>query len=622
MRTLTLSPLLLSALVLAGCNSSSNNSNTPAQDPGSSTAKPLSLKLLHINDHHSHLDESKTKLTLGDQTVRIKTGGFPRVVSKMQALADQTDTPVLKLHAGDAITGDLYYTLFKGKADAALMNEVCFDYFALGNHEFDGGDAGLKTFLDALAGGNCATKTEVLAANVVPTVGESPLATNTVTDYFKPYSVREMGGEKVGIIGIDIAEKTKQSSRPNASTQFLDETSTAQKYIDELTAQGVNKIVLMTHYQYKNDLTLAANLTGVDVIIGGDSHTLLGDFKDYGLNTAGAYPTEITDKAGNKVCVAQAWQYAQVVGELNVDFDDKGLVTACAGTPHLLLGETMQKKNSEGDYVDLSGDDLQKVQTLIAQAPQLSPTTPAASAESLLAGYRNQVDVLTKEVIGEAAETLCLERIPGQGKSSACDKTATAAHGSDISHLVALAFRQQSLASDIAIQNAGGVRTDILQGAITIGDAYKLLPFKNTLVDLKMTGSEIINVLEEALDYALNGSTGAYPYAYGLRYHVDLSQPKGQRITQHQVLLKGETTWSSLETERTYTVVTNDFIASGKDGYLTFKTVADDGRAVDTYLDYAQAFVDYVRQQGTINKLPSDAYSTHRFVNQAGELQE
>ena len=95
--------------------------------------------------------------------------------------------------------------------------------------------------------------------------------------------------------------------------------------------------------------------------------------------------------------------------------------------------------------------------------------------------------------------------------------------GSDISNLVAHAFRDMAKASQIAIQNGGGVRIDIGKGDLSIGDAYQLLPFANTLVELDMSGAEIHEVLEDALDLALkpDGSSGAYPYAAGLRWDVD-----------------------------------------------------------------------------------------------------
>lgn len=112
-----------------------------------------------------------------------------------------------------------------------------------GNHEFDEGDAGLKKFFDFLKGGTC--KTDVLSANVAPKVGGAPLTPTVTTDYTKPYTIKEVNGEKYGIIGITIVGKTKNSSSPDETTTFADETTTAQKYIDELTGKGINKIILL-----------------------------------------------------------------------------------------------------------------------------------------------------------------------------------------------------------------------------------------------------------------------------------------------------------------------------------------------------------------------------------------
>ena len=103
------------------------------------SAEANQLTILHINDHHSHLRaDGRMSLKINGEKTRVKSGGFPAVVSTFNNLSKGKKN-VLKLHAGDAITGDLYYTLFKGEADAALMNQVCFDAFAIGNHEFDDG---------------------------------------------------------------------------------------------------------------------------------------------------------------------------------------------------------------------------------------------------------------------------------------------------------------------------------------------------------------------------------------------------------------------------------------------------------------------------------------------------
>lgn len=602
--------VILPFIALVGCNSDDNDTVNNDTD---TSASPLSLNVLHINDHHSHLEGDSQSLTIAGQETEFSAGGFPRVAAKI-AERELTLDNVLKLHAGDAITGTLYFTAYEGEADADLMNLVCFDAFALGNHEFDRGDEGLKKFLDFLANGSC--QTPVLAANVVPEVG-TPLAPTAVDDYIKPYVVKEVDGQKVGIIGIDIANKTQNSSSPLDTTEFLDETESAQAAIDELEADGVDKIILLTHYQYENDLILAEALSGVDVIIGGDSHTLLGDFADFGLTSAGQYPTERTNADGDKVCVAQAWQYSQIVGELNVQWNADGIVESCTGVPHLLLGNEIVRENDAGDEYTPEAAELQLIMDAIAAAPQLSIVTGDATVASALAGYTQQLDTFRNEVVGMATEDLCLERKPGQGKSElpSCEGT-TAERGGDIPNVVAQAFLFQSKNADVSIQNAGGVRTDIEAGKITIGDAYILLPFANTLVDLTMTGAEIRKVLNEAVIFAHtpDGSTGAYPYAAGLRWDVDMTRTEGDQLYNIEVKGRDETQWRALIDTETLKVVTNSFTGGGKDGYVTFGTVTNDGRAVDTFLDYAQSFVDYVDEQVTISKPALEDYSTQSYT--------
>ena len=572
------------------------------------------LTILHINDHHSRLRaDMRMSLVLDGERTQVWSGGFPMVVAKMKALSAGRDD-VLKLHAGDAITGDLYYTLFNGEADAALMNQVCFDAFVLGNHEFDDGDAGLKVFLDHLAEGDCGTP--VLAANVVPEIGVSPLAPTSATDYIHPFVVKEVGGHRVGIIGIDIARKTKESSSPDETTRFLDEAETAQKYIDLLTADGVDRIVLLTHYQYRNDVSLAAKLTGVDVIVGGDSHTLLGDFRSVGLGSAGPYPARVTGADGNMVCIVQAWQYSQIVGELTVGFDATGRVTDCTGTPHMMLADSFKRRNAEGDRVELEGAERVRAIGAVAAHPNLSIMQEDAQAAALLAGFSEKVDALKNTVIGQVADPLCRRRIPGQGKDSRCPNSPTEKHGSDVATLVAHAMRTMRPTAEIAIQNAGGVRIHLPAGDISIGDAYLLLPWANTLVEMQATGAEIHAALEDALDYAMNpdGSTGAFPYAAGLRWHIDAARPKGERFSDIEVKVPGAATWAPLDPARSYRLVTNNYIAGGKDGYITLGTVSQTGRAVDTYLVDAQVFVDYVRRVQVLTRVPAQEYSTRSFT--------
>lgn len=590
------------------------------------------LNILHINDHHSHLEPNDGELDFDGVPTDVETGGFARVVTAMN-LGEKYLNNLLKLHAGDAITGTVYYSLFKGEPDARLMNQICFDAFALGNHEFDDGDAGLASFLSMLNTGSESCQTPVLAANVIPAFG-TPLYPALGNSLIQPYTIKAVGGEPVGIIGIDIAGKTKNSSSPLESTQFLDETSTAQYYIDELSTMGVNKIILLTHYQYENDVELAKNLRGVDIIVGGDSHSLLGErFADFGLNPVGPYPTKTTNVDGDPVCVVQAWQYSDIVGHLTARFDSEGRILDCQGTPLMLLGNSFER-----DGMDLSGADLRRVLEIVTATPELFILEPDPSSSALLSDYSDQVEVLKQTVVGVVEKDLCLERVPGDGRSALCPVEATQANGGDIQQLVTHAFLKRSFEADVALQNAGGVRIDLPAGEITIDTVYTLLPFANTLVNLDMMGWEVKQVLEEAVsNFADNeGSTGSYPYAANLRWTLDMSRPVGERFSNIEIRRKDSERWEPLKDDDRLKVVTNSFIAAGRDGYFTFRDVTNDGRAVDTYIDYAQGFIDYLQQDlgganpgdpvlidpPRVGALPCGDYSTQVFINEDGLRQE
>jgi 5'-nucleotidase/UDP-sugar diphosphatase len=173
----------------------------------------------------------------------------------------------------------------------------------------------------------------------------------------------------------------------------------------------------------------------------------------------------------------------------------------------------------------------------------------------------------------------------------------------------------------VAIQNGGSCRSDIKAGDFTLESAIILLPFSNTVVTLDMTGAKIKIVLEEALENALNGgSTGAYPYAAGLRYDVDAREEMGNRISGLEINIRlAEASWDAIDAEMSYTVVTTDFLARGQDGHFEFGQV-DEALVVNTFTEYSQPFIDYTIQEGTLVNPPLDEFSTQSFV--PGEADE
>lgn len=631
---------LMLAGLLSACGSDNDNDNN---DDKGSEPKPLSLTILHTNDHHSNLDEKTRSLNLKNAagetvSVQVPTAGFPRMTTAFSTLAQGKDN-VLKLHAGDALTGTLYFNRAGklGEADAAMMNTVCFDAMSIGNHEFDKGDAGLETFIDELHSGTC--KTPVLSANVA--FGKSsPL---NGSDKVKPATVIERDGQKIGLVGLTIAGKTKNSSSPNADTQFEDEVVAAQRQIDALKADGVNKVVLLSHIGYTYDLEVASKLSGVDVVVGGDSHTLLGpqdklkSYMNTEISASNEYPTRVKDKDGNLVCVVQAWEYSQVVGELTVAFDADGKVENCEGTPRILISNDYKVS-----YKDDAGKDATRAATAaektafdvdVKNSGILYIAAPDAKAVATLAPFKVEVDKFKAKQVAVVPLELCSRRVPGgegsidYSRSASCSngQQKVSERGGDIQQLVAQAYYDIANSSyggaDIALQNGGGVRVP-LKDTVTAANVIEVLPFSNMLWKMTVSGQEVKNTLEDAMDMVFTSkSSGPYPYAGGLRWDVDSTKAKGQRVNNLQVYDRATQQWKALDLQRQdYTLFLLSFIAKGGDGYKTLGNLPEARRSDVGVLD-ADAFQSWIdaRPEKNAAGLPivrpvGDAfYSTQSF---------
>jgi 5'-nucleotidase len=611
-RALRAANALAIAGILAGCGSNREL-----------RVETFELHIAHINDHHSQLDAfATTELNLDGVATQVELGGFARQTAMFKSVAGTKN--LLKLHAGDAITGSLYYTFFKGAVDAQMMNSICFDAFTPGNHEFDDSDTVLKGFLDELGKGSC--KTPAVSSNVVA-AGGTALAPTGGAAYLKPWVIKEIDGVKVGIVGVTIAGKTVNSSRPLASTQFNNEVASAQKAIDELKAQGVRHIVALTHQGYDADKAMAAQLTDVDAIIGGDSHSVLGDFKAVGIATSsGSYPTVVTNKNGETVCIGQAWEYSKAFGLMKLQFNEAGAVKSCAGKATLLIGESFKRKDSTGVWQVVS-DSVRTtlMANLAANQPLVKVLTPDAGASATLKSYSDQVAAEKAKPIGTATEALCLVRVPGESTNrssgvAGCETGNTLARGSDAAQAVAEAFLFAAKRADFSLQNAGGVRTAIAAGSLNMNTAFTLLPFTNVLVEMSLSGTEVVSALEDAVANHLDlaQSNGSHPYAAGLRWNLDMSRARGQRFSKVQVRNKVTGAWTDIDPTKPYVLVTNDFIAEGKDGYTTLGTVFKSGRSVNTYVLYTQSFVDYVLFKGCIAGRAGGDYAHQTVITKDG----
>jgi len=489
----------------------------------------FTLTLVHTNDTHAHLEPME--LTLSGKKVRV--GGVAQRVAFFDRLRAQRRN-VLILDAGDVFQGTLYFNQYRGLADRYFMHRMLYRVMALGNHEFNLGPGHLAEFLKG-------AKFKVVSANV--DISREP----RLQGLLAPYAVLQVGGEKVGLVGLTTPD-TREISNPGPTVAFLDPYESAQKAVYELLAKGVNKIVVLSHLGYGEDLKLARRLVGAQVIVGGHSHTLLGSFPHPELRPAGPYPTVVKNPEGKDVLVVQAWEWGKVVGLLEVTFTPTGELLAYKGEALLMT-------------------------------PEVAPEDFFAK-EALLA-YAQPVMALMGQVIAEAKVDLVGERAIVRKRES------------NLGNLIAdgMVWKTRNAGVQIALQNGGGIRASIPKGPITVGKVYEVLPFGNTLVVMDLKGKEILAALENGVSQWEQGA-GRFLQVSGLRYAFDLARPAGSRVVRVEV--KTEKGFAPLDLEATYRVVVNSFIANGGDGFTVLKEAQ--GYRVDTGFSDAESFMDYLKE--------------------------
>lgn len=566
-------------------------------------SEPFDLTILHVNDHHSHLDPQTFDLNLNyDDTqegekVRLQLGGMSYISSFIR---EHRNDHSLLLQSGE-LNGTLYYSLYKGETDMKVINALRPDAYMVGNHEFDEGD---QHFADLYQ----TARFPILAGNIKPTK-RSPLYGNLD----QPYLIKEVDGEKIAIIGVIKIEKTKESSLISEDVEFIDEIEFVKSTVEEVKRQGINKIIVLSHLGYDFDQVLAAETSDVDLIVGGDTHNLLdssGEAKALGLPVTGEYPTMVQNADGKSTYIVQAWEYAKALGRIDLKFDAQGEIISAAGSPILPVGGPYQV-NVDDQWVDANETALTHIKKAIANNSVLVEGQIDPTMEETITPYRKALEAQMETVIGSIQENLSNERIPKPFTDP------NDANGSFAAQVVADSFLYGLPHADVAIQNAGGVRETFRQGDFTMADAYTMLPFSNTITTLELTGEEIRDVLDEAIRYSqgITQSTGAFPYSSHLRYDVYLNADEGMKSAYNLEVKDRKTgVWSPIDMNKTYVVATNSFTALGKDGYATFEKAVerDPDVKVETYIQYAVPLVELFTEHlkgGKVVKPDADSYS-------------
>jgi len=468
------------------------------------------LNILHINDLHSRIEsinkfdstcsaEEESKNECFGGVARLKTA----IDAERQKLAGKN---VLLLNAGDNFQGSLFYTTYKGAAEAEFLNLMKFDAMTVGNHEFDDSEDGLATFLDKV-------QFPVVTANVAAS------ASSKIGDRIKPYIVLDKGGQKIGIVGA-VANDTPELSSPGPNVLIGNDVADITAAVAELKKQGVDKIIALTHVGYPRDLAAIAKIPDIDVVVGGHSHSFLSSTDP---KAEGPYPTMVDNPGGYKVPVVQAGSYSKYLGDLKVVFDDAGIVKEASGAP-IAIDSTIKPDEA-----------------VLARIKELAAP----------------IEELKSKIVAESAG-------PIDGSRETC-RSAECEMGDLVAD--ALLDRTKSQGMTIAITNGGGLRSSIDAGPVSMGEVLSVLPFQNTVATFQLKGSDLLAALENGLSQIEEGA-GRFPQVSGMKYSFDRSKPAGSRIVSVEV--KEGDAFVPLDPEKTYGIVSNNYMRAGGDGYAVF----------------------------------------------------
>ena len=479
-------------------------------------AKPLAGKtvILHSNDVHGAID-------------------LYAAMAALKADYEAQGAEVILADAGDYSQGTVYVSVNKGADAVTMMNATGYDVATIGNHEFDYGYAQLAENMKA-------AKFKVLCADVLDADGKTIFDANTII---------EKGGVKIGFFGLETPEaQTKANPKLIQGLKFLAGADGKELYncaaaqVADLKAKGADLVVCLAHLgvdessEPYTSYDLAKNVQGIDFIIDGHSHTVM---------TAGP----------NGEAIQSTGTAFANIGVITIDNATKKIV----GNELKAIWHT--EKNADGKdvtVVDYKTRD-EKV---------------AAAAKAII----DPIDKAYGEKFAVSKVTLNGAKAPDGNRDSETNL------GDLITDAMLWKIRSDAtikvpVENVVAITNGGGIRATVKAGDITKKDINTVLPFGNTLSIIKITGEELLEVLE-ASTFCTPEAIGGFPQVSGIEFTVDTTKDYDQGDeypgttyfapkTINRVTIK-TVGGKDFDPAATYTIATNDFMASGGDTYYRF----------------------------------------------------
>jgi LPXTG-motif cell wall-anchored protein len=493
--------------------------------------KAIDLSIMHVNDSHANVEQ------------------YPKLTTAVKEVRSLKPNSLL-VDAGDVFSGTLYFNQYSGLADLEFMNNLGYDAMTFGNHEFDKDSNVLASFINEMKFPMVSANVNVTKDPVLGALFKNEMSAAPVDGTIYPAIIKEVDGEEVGIFGLTTEDTTFLAS-PSKDIIFENAVAKATETVAALKADGINKIVVLSHLGYNADIVLAETVNGIDVIVGGHTHTKLNQ--------------PIVIEKAEPTVIVQANEYLKYLGVLNVSFDENGVVTG-----------------QDGKLIDLG---------------PTSTVVPDAEAQAKVDELKKPLEELKKTIVGFSSVVLDGERANVRTKET------------NLGNLIADGMAQKANemvpGTTIAMQNGGGIRASIDVGDVTLGEIHTVMPFANLLVTLDLTGAEIWQALEHSVSKVESGA-GQFMQVSGLQFQYDPTKPAFDRVWDVKVKTAtgneqlAAAAFEPIDLTKTYSVATNAFVADGGDGYTVFKKAKDEGRINELLIVDYEILSDYFAKNSPV----------------------
>ncbi|MFD0930468.1 5'-nucleotidase C-terminal domain-containing protein [Methylophilus glucosoxydans] len=589
------------------------------------------VTLLHVGDQESWLLSAQGNLRDTSAQAISFYGGVDRlatVIKNAETAAVAQGRTVLKLNAGDAFLPGPRFTASLNNLstsysdggqdfyDAIALRQIGFDAMVFGNHEFDLGPQMAARFAKV-------TGSTYLSSNLDFNATAEFSALKASGQVAPSKVITTAAGHKIGLVGATTPLLPTISSPGAVSVIGYDANHTEAQNLQALipliqaevnrlrNEQGATTIILMSHLQNaanEIDVVVPA-LSGVDLVLSGGGHELMVDPDDLLINggvgaTYNSDPVYAVDANGRNVPVMTSHFGNRYVGQLNFTIDDaKGTFTAVESS------KMMRVSGAAADADRVAGD--------------------ATLQSKVVTPVQNYINALNAQIIGTTAVKL---NGPTHTSCSALPCTFVAGvrnAETGLGDLVADAMRFAGK-TDVAIQNGGGIRTNIAAaGNVSVGDTFNILPFTNLVKRAPaMNATQLKDLLEHGYGETspTGRANGRYAQISGMQVIYDSRNPArttqgtGSRI-QRVVLDDGTVLIDNgvvVNNSRTFSFTTIDFTAAGGDGY----PFAANGVVFENSpftITYQEALANYIQTPkaegglGRLNNADGDEITTNLY---------